>query len=185
MSLSGVLAWFQDNIRGGTSRLDLRAPPSRKVLGEFKAAVGPVATAGWSLHDGQEVATKKKPTIQGEPAKAKMAWLPGGYRWYSIEESLQVSRSRFLRFADWKPGQPIKRVAWAGDYRTGGAIWVEANDAVVFRESEDYGPGRVLADSLDDFFAQYLERLDSGRVTWDAKRKTMVFGKKQLLYAFG
>lgn len=114
-----------------------------------------------------------------------MAWLPGGYRWYSIDESLAVSTSRFLRFADWKPGQPIKRVAWAGDFRTGGAIWVEGNATLVFRESEDYGPGRVLATSLEHFFEQYLHRLTTQRITWDATRKAMVFGKKQLLYAFG
>lgn len=185
MSLSGVLAWFEDNLRGGAARLELREPPTSAALTAFTAAVGPVARLGWSLHDGQDVPRKKKPTVQGEPAKAKLAWLPGGYRWYSIDESLSVSNSRFLRFTDWKPGQRIKRVAWAGDFRTGGAIWVEANATVVFRESEDYGPGRVLAQSLDHFFEQYLHRLNSKRITWDATRKAMVFGKKQLLYAFG
>lgn len=185
MSLSGVLAWFEDNLRGGTARLELRDPPTSAALTAFTAAVGPVAHLGWSLHDGQHVPRKKKPTIQGEPAKAKLAWLPGGYRWYSIDEALAVSGSRFLRFTDWKPGQPLKRVAWAGDFRTGGALWVEPNATVVFRASEDYGPGRRLADSLEHFFEQYLARLTSGRVTWDATQKSMVFGKKQLLYAFG
>jgi len=78
------------------------------------------------------VPRKKKPTIQGKPANAKMAWLPGGDRWRSIDESLTVSTSRFLRFADWKPAQPIKRVAWASDFRTGGPSWVEGNATLVF-----------------------------------------------------
>jgi len=43
----------------------------------------------------------------------------------------------------------------------------------------------VLATSFEHFFEQYPDRLTTQRITWDATRKTMVFGKKQLLYAFG
>jgi hypothetical protein len=178
--LAALLGWFDEHHRGGSAVLGLNPAPAPAALSAFADEVGPVATSGWSLHDGQARPTKQRPSIQGEPAKAKLSWLPGGYRWFSIAESRAESTSRFQRFTD---GQ--RRVLWAGTNSFGAGLWVEADGTVVFRDREEYGPGRVLADDLEHFFTQYLERLNSGRVAYDAKQKAMVFGRKALLFAFG
>jgi hypothetical protein len=191
MSVVALLDALDARVRGGARpKLNLR-PPAPDKLAALKAEIGDLATAGWGAHDGQDRPVKKRPTIQGEPAKPAMHWLPGDFRWLSIDEALDFATSRFQQFADSKGtlGRDARgrlvRVPWASTNSFGAGLWIELADGrLVFRDREDYGPGRTVARSLEHFFEQYLRSLEKDRLRWDAKSKRVTFGRKALVYAF-
>lgn len=161
-SVVALLDALDARVRGGArAKLNLRAPAPEKLTA-LKAEIGDLAKAGWGAHDGQDRPVKKHPTIQGAPAKPAMHWLPGDFRWVGIDEALDLATSRFQRFADSR----------------------DRSGRLVFRDREDYGPGRTVASSLEHFFDQYLRSLEKDRLRWDAKSKRVTFGRKALLFAF-
>lgn len=180
-------------VRGGARpKLKLRAPAPEK-LEALQPDLGALAKLGWGLHDGQDLPVKARPTRQGEPAKAAMHWLPGDFRWLSIDEAMDLATSRFQRFTDTKDTRgradgKLVRIPWASTNSFGAGLWIELSGKtpgeVVFRDREDYGAGRPLARDLTHFFQQYVVSLRSGRLSWDAKNKRVTFGRKALLYAF-
>lgn len=191
MTVSVLLDALDARVRGGARpRLKLRSPDPQK-LAALSAEIGDLAMLGWGTHDGQDVPVKKQRTIQGEPAKPQMQWLPGDFRWLSIDEALDLATSRFQRFTDTKDTRGrdargrLVRLPWASTNSFGAGLWLELADGrLVFRDREDYGPGRPLARSLAHFFDQYLSSLEKERLRWDAKSKRVTFGRKALLYAF-
>ncbi|MBL8920117.1 MAG: hypothetical protein JNJ54_14725 [Myxococcaceae bacterium] len=80
------------------------------------------------------------------------------------------------------------RVSWPSTNSFGAGLWIEltapAAGRVVFRDREDYGVGRGVARSLPHFFQQYVDSLQRERVTWDATKKRVTFGRKALVFAF-
>lgn len=191
MTITALLDALDVRVRGGARpKLNLRAPDPKK-LAALQTEIGDLATLGWGTHDGQDRPVKERPTIQGAPAKPAMEWLPGDFRWISIDEAVDLATSRFQRFADTKEtaGRDARgrlvRVPWASTNSFGAGLWLELGDGrLVFRDREDYGPGRPLARSLTHFFEQYLHALEKERLRWDAKAKRVTFGRKALLYAF-
>lgn len=191
MTVTALLDALDARVRGGARpKLNLRAPDPEKLVA-LRRDLGDLATLGWGTHDGQDRPVKKARTIQGEPAKPKMQWLPGDFRWLSIDEALDLATSRFQRFADTRDTRGrdargrLVRVPWASTNSFGAGLRLELSDGrLVFRDREDYGPGRLLARSLDHFFDQYLSLLEKERLRWDATSKRVTFGRKALLYAF-
>lgn len=189
MSALELLDALDEKVRGGArAKLNL-LPRSPKSLAAVAREIGDVAELGWGVHDGQALPVKARKTIQGEPAKPKLHWLPGDFRWLPIDEAFVLATSRFQRFADSKLGRDangkLVRIPWASTNSFGAGMWIElASGQVVFRDREDYGPGRPLARDLAHFFAQYTSLLNADRLTWDVKGKRISFGRKALLYAF-
>mgnify|MGYP001321343828 CR=1 FL=1 len=183
MSLAKLLGWFDENLVKGRARLELRGPAKAHDLAAVQAVTDVDLSAfGWSLHDGQSVPVKKRATIQGEPARLKIAWLPGAYRWLGAGEALAWTRSKYNQMtpADYQsvPERP-RRLPWAASslfFMSAICVELEGDDRgkVTFRANGNRTP-KVIAPSLDAFFESYLAQLEAGRIAFDARRKRMAF----------